>query len=75
MIGHNSVCCRIIAKWIRLFPNLTDLSGRGKSVELKQTTKQTNKQARKNTLSTYRCYILLGITSLRSVKLHGKKEN
>ena len=46
MIGHNSVCCRIIAKGIRLFPNLTDLSGRGKSVELKQTTKQTNKQER-----------------------------
>ena len=34
--------CRIIAKRIRLFPNLTDLSGRGKSVELEQTTKQTN---------------------------------
>ena len=47
MIGHNSVCCRIIAKGIRLFPNLTDLSGRGKSVELKQTTKQTNKQTSK----------------------------
>ena len=52
--------CRIIAKRIRLFPNLTDLSGRGKSVDLKQTTKQTT---RKNTLFAYLGWTRLGITS------------
>ena len=47
-----------------LFPNLTDLLGQGKTVELKQTTKQTNEQTtRKNTLFT-----------LSRLKLHGKKK-
>ena len=57
LFAHDRPCilarCRIIAKRIRLFPNLTDLSGRGKSVELEQTPKQTNEQTtRKNTLFT-----------------------
>ena len=53
LIQRILACCRIIAKRTRLFPNLTDLSGRGKSVELEQTTKQTNEQTtRKNTLFT-----------------------
>ena len=33
-------CCRITAKRIRFIPKLTDLSGRGKSVEPKQTTRE-----------------------------------
>ena len=33
-------CCRITAKRIRFFPKLTDLSGQGKSVEPKQTTRE-----------------------------------